>query len=226
MQLEPGTRLGPYEIVGPIGAGGMGEVYRAKDTRLGRTVAIKVLPADFSENRERRSRFEREANAIAGLTHPHICTLYDVGVSVPSHSEPRVPSPESRPPEPVHYLVMEHLEGQTLAERLEKGPLPVREVIEVGAQVAEALEGKEPDARADIFALGAMLYEMVAGQRPFGAESQASLIASILTAEPTPLRELARVTPPALDRLIRRCLAKTIGSIRPVSARRPLARLT
>jgi serine/threonine protein kinase len=210
-----GTTLGPYQILSKLGEGGMGEVYRAKDTRLGR-----------SENRERRSRFEREANAIAGLTHPHICTLYDVGVSVPSHSEPRVPSPESRPPEPVHYLVMEHLEGQTLAERLEKGPLPVREVIEVGAQVAEALEGKEPDARADIFALGAMLYEMVAGQRPFGAESQASLIASILTAEPTPLRELARVTPPALDRLIRRCLAKTIGSIRPVSARRPLARLT
>lgn len=272
MTLPPGSRLGPYEVVAKLGEGGMGEVYRAKDTRLGRTVAIKVLPADVAASPERRRRFEQEARAVSALNHPHICVLYDVGSAAPSE-------PPGAPP--TDFLVMEHLEGQSLAERLERGPLPVREVLTIGAQVADALakahrhgilhrdikpgnvmltkagaklldfglakarpgmaaledgrtvsmtrgpmteaglvvgtvpymapevlEGKEADARVDIFALGAMLYEMVAGRRPFGGESQASLIAAILTAEPAPLTEAATVTPPALDRLIRRCIAK------------------
>src|SRR5687767_13166893 len=112
MALASGSRLGPYQILGPLGAGGMGEVYRARDTRLDRTVAIKILPSELSQDPERRSRLEREAKVIAALTHPHICTLYDVG----NH-------------EGVEFLVMELLEGQTLAARLESGPLPIAEVL-------------------------------------------------------------------------------------------------
>ena len=113
MPLAAGTRLGPYEILGLIGAGGMGEVYKARDTRLDRTVAIKVLPAELSADPDRRARFEREARAVAALAHPHICTLYDIGEAYLANPESRVPNPV-----PIHYLVMEHLAGETLAERL------------------------------------------------------------------------------------------------------------
>src|SRR5262249_24944661 len=123
MSLGGGTRLGPYEIVDAIGAGGMGEVYRAKDTRLDRTVALKILSADFSGNSDRRQRFEREARTISSLSHPHICSLYDVGIQ-----------------DGIDYLVMEFLEGETLAERLKKGPLPMDQVLRFGMQIAEALD--------------------------------------------------------------------------------------
>src|SRR5881296_1661253 len=115
MTLQPGTRLGPYEIVASIGAGGMGEVYRGRDTRLGRTVAIKVLPADLGNRPELRERFEREARAVSSLNHPNICTLYDVGEQ-----------------EGVDYLVMELLEGESLASRLTRGPLPVDQALRIG----------------------------------------------------------------------------------------------
>src|SRR5262252_8047758 len=123
MPLASGTRLGPYEILAPAGAGGMGEVYRARDTRLERTVAIKILPAQFSSDPVRKQRFEREAKAISSLNHPHICTLHDVGSQ-----------------DGVDYLVMECLEGETLAKRMEKGPLPLEQVLKYGAQVADALD--------------------------------------------------------------------------------------
>ncbi len=123
MGLLAGTRLGPYEIVGPLGAGGMGEVYRARDTRLGRDVAIKVLPASFTADAGAKARFEREAKTISGLNHPHICVLYDVG-----HQDG------------ADFLVMECVEGETLAKRLEKGPLPLELVVKFGAQIAEALD--------------------------------------------------------------------------------------
>src|SRR5213080_2710666 len=119
MPLSSGTRLGPYEILAPIGAGGMGEVYRARDTRLDRSVAIKILPTEFATNQKLKMRFEREAKTISQLNHPHICTLYDVGEG---------------------YLVMELLEGETLAEKLNKGPLPIEQVLRYGVQIAEALE--------------------------------------------------------------------------------------
>ena len=120
--LNPGTRLGPYEIVAPLGAGGMGEVYKARDTRLDRTVAIKVLPAHVRDQPELRERFEREARAIASLSHPHICPLYDIG---------EVPNPQSQipNPEPIQFLVMEYLEGETLARRLQKGALPIDQAL-------------------------------------------------------------------------------------------------
>src|SRR5215216_4656015 len=121
--LTPGTRLGPYEIVAPLGAGGMGEVYRAKDTRLGREVAIKVLPVHLSAQPEIRARFEREAKTISSLNHPNICTLFDMGREGDTD-----------------YLVMELVEGETLAARLAKGALPLAEVLKFGAQVADALD--------------------------------------------------------------------------------------
>jgi len=123
MSLAVGARLGPYEVTGSLGAGGMGEVYKARDTRLDRTVAIKVLPQELSTDAKRRARFEREAKTIAGLSHPHICTLHDVGEHRGST-----------------YLVMEHLEGETLADRLRRGPLPVAQALEFGAQIADALD--------------------------------------------------------------------------------------
>src|SRR5499425_2263590 len=123
MTVAPGTRLGPYEILAPLGAGGMGEVYRARDTRLERTVAIKILPAQFSADTVRKQRFEREAKAISQLNHPHICTLHDVGSQ-----------------DGIEYLVMECVEGETLAKRLEKGPLPLEQVLKYGAQIADALD--------------------------------------------------------------------------------------
>jgi serine/threonine protein kinase len=123
MVLSSGARLGPYEIQAAIGAGGMGEVYKARDTRLDRTVAIKILPAELSADPDRRVRFEREARAIAALSHPHICTLHDIGTD---HG--------------TTYLVMEHLAGETLADRLRRGPLPVAQALELGAQIADALD--------------------------------------------------------------------------------------
>jgi len=123
MPLLPGAHLGPYEIAGPLGSGGMGEVYRARDTRLERTVAIKILPAQFSADPVRKQRFEREAKTISSLNHPHICVLHDVG----SHDG-------------IDYLVMECVEGETLAKRLEKGSLPLDQVLKYGAQIADALD--------------------------------------------------------------------------------------
>src|ERR1700716_2662316 len=123
MALASGTKLGPYEIQSPLGAGGMGEVYRAMDTRLDRTVAIKVLASHLSSSPELKQRMEREARAISSLNHPHICHLYDIGSQ-----------------DGTDYLVMEFLEGETLAERLERGPLPVKQVLERGIEIAEALE--------------------------------------------------------------------------------------
>src|SRR5438132_65238 len=119
MEAAPGTRLGPYELVARVGAGGMGEVWRAKDTRLDRSVAVKILPAEFAGNAQLRTRFEREAKTISQLNHPNICALYDVGDS---------------------YLVMELLDGETLADRIERGPLPIHETLKYGAQIADALD--------------------------------------------------------------------------------------
>src|SRR6476646_4391113 len=122
MTLAAGSKLGPYEILDQIGAGGMGEVYRARDTRLDRTVAVKVLPRRFAEDAEMRRRFEREARAISALTHPHICALHDVGSQ-----------------EGIEYLVMEYLDGETLADRLARGPLPAAQALRFGAEIADAL---------------------------------------------------------------------------------------
>src|SRR5262245_30834292 len=123
MPLAAGTRLGPYEILAPLGVGGMGEVYRARDTRLGREVAVKVLPASLSKSPEVRARFEREARTVSSLNHPHICTLHDVGREGETD-----------------FLVMELVEGETLAQRLARGPLPPAEVLELGSEIAEALD--------------------------------------------------------------------------------------
>jgi serine/threonine protein kinase len=265
MALSPGTKLGPYEVVAPLGAGGMGEVYRAKDTRLGRDVAIKVLPADVSVDEERRQRFEREARTISSLNHPNICALYDVGNQ-----------------DGMEYLVLEYVEGETLEKRLENGPLPTKILLRHGIEIAEALEkahrngiihrdlkpanimmtksgaklldfglakwstaslleaetlktltgtpgklteqgailgtfrymapeqleGKEVDTRTDLFAFGEVLYEMATGVPAFSGKSKASLIAAILTAEPSPISKLQPVSPAALDQLVRSCLAK------------------
>ena len=258
--LEPGARLGPYEILGSIGSGGMGEVYRAQDTRLDRIVAIKVLASHFSSHPEARERFEREARAVSSLNHPHICTLHDVGSQ-----------------DGIDYLVMEYLDGETLAARLSRGALPFRPALKLAIQIADALEeahskgvvhrdlkpanvmlsksgvklldfglakkaleflrepeepakapltnpgaimgtaqymapeqleGKDADARTDIFAFGAVLYEMLTGRRAFEGKSDFSIIAAIMSSEPAPASSLQPLTPPALDRLIRTSLAK------------------
>src|SRR6201997_1676875 len=123
MSLSAGARLGPYEVLSPIGAGGMGEVYKARDTRLERTVAVKVLPRHLSESSDVRQRFEREAKTISSLSHPHICALYDVGNQ-----------------DGVEYLVMEFLEGETLSDRLARGALPLDQVLRYGIEIAEALD--------------------------------------------------------------------------------------
>ncbi len=264
MSLISGSRLGPYEVLSPLGAGGMGEVYKAKDARLERTVAIKVLPTQLSSSEEVRQRFEREAKTISQLSHPHICAIYDVGNQ-----------------DGVEYLVMEYLEGETLAERLVKGPLPTEQTLRYGIEIAgaldkahrqgivhrdlkpanvmltksgvklldfglakavqpassaatltslptegpaltaegtilgtfqymapEQLEAKEADARTDIFAFGAVLYEMATGQKAFSGRSRASLIGAILKDEPPPIATIQPMTPPALDRVVRTCLAK------------------
>ncbi len=271
MTLAPGMRLGPYEIVGPLGAGGMGEVYRAKDTRLGREVAVKVLPQHLSESPEVRARFEREARTVSSLNHPHICTLHDVGQEGG-----------------VDYLVMELVEGETLASRLERSALPMPDVLRIGMQIADALdrahragvvhrdlkpanimltrsgaklmdfglaratglaggpvggsgtlatmthsptmaqpltaqgsilgtfqymspeqmEGGEADARSDLWALGCVLYEMATGHKAFAGKGQASLIGAIMNSEPPPMTGIVPLTPPALERLVKACLAK------------------
>lgn len=268
MPLSPGNKLGPYEIQSPLGAGGMGEVYRARDTRLDRSVAIKILPEHLSGNAEARQRFEREARAISSLNHPNICTLHDIG-----HQDG------------TDFLVMELLEGETLANRLLKGPLAPDQVLKYGIDICEGLErahkdgvvhrdlkpgnimltktgaklmdfglaktvcaepppstgltatlvtpnasqpltakgtvvgtfqylapeqveGKEADERGDIFALGAVLYEMATGKRAFAGNNQASVVAAILASDPPPVSAVQPMSPPALDRVIRNCLAK------------------
>jgi eukaryotic-like serine/threonine-protein kinase len=264
MTLTAGSRLGPYEILAPLGAGGMGEVWKARDTRLERTVAIKVLPQHLSASPESRQRLEREAKTISQLSHPHICALYDVGNQ-----------------DGVEYLVMEYLEGETLADRMAKSALPLEQTLRYGTEIADALEkahrrgivhrdlkpgnvmitksgvklldfglarvtspnesagnlsawqtqekpltaegailgtfqymapeqleGRGADARSDIFALGAVLYEMATGRKAFSGTSQASLISSIMTSEPAPISSVQRMTPLALDRVVKTCLAK------------------
>jgi len=261
MSLAPGSQLGPYEILASLGAGGMGEVYRARDHRLDRTVAIKVLSASQDTDPERRERFAREARAIARLSHPNICALHDVGDY-----------------NGTVFLVMELVEGETLADRLETGPIPLDRALPIAVQVAEALdaahkkgvihrdlkpsnlmitptgvklldfgvaklndaddaaivgetktswvtdretaigtlpymapeqiESRDVDARTDIFSFGVMVFEMIAGRRPFGGNTRASLMAAIVGAEPLSLAELQPGTPPILERLIARCLAK------------------
>jgi len=256
-------KLGPYEILSPIGAGGMGEVYKARDTRLERMVAVKVLPAHMSASAETRQRFEREAKTISQLSHPHICALYDVGREGETE-----------------YLVMEYLEGETLSDRLARGSLPLETTLRYGQEIADALdkahrqgivhrdlkpanvmltksgvklldfglakaiepaapqgsltsmptrqgltqegtilgtfqymapeqlEGKEADARTDVFAFGAVLYEMATARKAFSAASQASLITAIMSSEPPSISTVQPMSPPALDRVIRTCLAK------------------
>ncbi|MDP6580128.1 MAG: serine/threonine-protein kinase, partial [Vicinamibacterales bacterium] len=264
MALNPGVTLGPYEIESPLGAGGMGEVYKARDTRLDRTVAIKVLPAHIAADPDARERFEREAKAVAALNHPHICTLHDIGRE-----------------DGTDFLVLELLEGESLAQRLEQGALPPEQALRIGIEIADALdkahrqgivhrdlkpgnimltksgaklldfglakvgpsvqaetvgvtaaptqasltqagailgtfqymapeqlEGKDADARTDLFAFGVMLYEMLTGRRAFEAESQASLIGAIMTAQPAPLLDLQPVSSSALQRLVTTCLEK------------------
>jgi eukaryotic-like serine/threonine-protein kinase len=262
--LGMGQRLGPYEITGTLGTGGMGEVYRARDTRLGRSVAIKVLPPEMVADAARRLRFEREARAIAALSHPHICPIYDVGREGP-----------------IDFLVMEHLEGHTLAERLRTGPLAVEQALTISVQIGQGLaaahrkgivhcdlkpanvmltetgaklldfglasvggrapiqtapeflsavtqsgafassativgtapymspeqaRGERLDARTDVFSFGCVLYEMLAGDRPFGGATAPDVIASVLQDEP-PRLPADRVSS-SLDLVVRRCLAK------------------
>jgi Tol biopolymer transport system component/phosphotransferase system HPr-like phosphotransfer protein len=260
MTITTGSRLGPYEMVALLGAGGMGEVYKARDTRLDRSVAIKVLPREFADNAQLKLRFEREAKTISQLTHPHICTLYDIGND-----------------QGVEYLVMELLDGETLADRIARGSLPMRDVLRYGGEIAtaldrahragvvhrdlkpgnvmitksgaklldfglakggtleitadgatqqkaltqegtilgtfqymapEQLEGTEADARTDIFAFGALLYEMATGRRAFDGKTKTSLIASIVGGEPKPIREIQPLTPPAFEHVVAKCLAK------------------
>ncbi|MEI6669877.1 MAG: protein kinase [Acidobacteriota bacterium] len=275
MSLAPGTRLGSYEVVAPLGAGGMGEVYRARDTRLDRTVAIKVLLPDVAADGERRERFQREARAVAALNHPHIAILYDIGeVPNPDSNDPRSPT--------VQYLVMEYLDGESLAARIARGALPLDEALRHAIAIADALdkahragivhrdlkpanvmltktgaklldfgvaklrptapgavarmtaapttgppltgqgtilgtlhymapeqlEGKEVDARADIFSFGALVYEMVTGKKTFDGTSPASVIGAILKDEPPAMSAAQPVSPAMLDRTIMTCLAK------------------
>jgi len=263
MPLAPGTQLGPYEILAPLGSGGMGEVYRARDTRLDRTVAIKILPAHLSTDPASKLRFEREAKTVSTLNHPNICSLFDVGSQ-----------------DGIEFLVMECIEGESLAQRLAKGALPVEQVLKIGMEIADALdkahrsgvvhrdlkpgnimitktgaklldfglakpaispissvtvtavaasspvteqgmlvgtfqymspeqvEGKELDGRSDIFSFGAVLYEMLTGQRAFEGKSQLSVASAILEKEPASITSQKPLTPSSLDHVVCRCLAK------------------
>src|SRR5262245_52794668 len=263
MAVSDGTRLGPYEVVALIGAGGMGEVYKARDTRLDRTVAIKVLSTALQADPHLRERVHREARAISRLDHPNICALYDIG--------------EDRG---LTFLVMQYLEGESLADRLRKGPLPINEILACAIQIGGALDsahragiihrdlkpgnimltkggarlldfglakirptgvgvvadasatrtmpltgeasiigtlpymapeqvqGKESDHRADIWAFGCVVYEMVAGTRAFGGETNADLISAIMSSEPAPISE-TQAAAPTLDRVVRTCVAKS-----------------
>jgi serine/threonine protein kinase len=261
--LGAGARFGAFEVLERIGAGGMGEVYRARDTRLDRTVALKVVRTSKLRGRDRIDRFKREARAVSRLSHPHICALYDIGEQ-----------------DGEAFLVMEYVPGETLAQRLERGPLRIEEVLRYGVQITEALdtahrngvvhrdlkpsnimlardgaklldfglaklreidsprasdastmslglsedglilgtlpymapeqlEGKPVDARADLFALGTVLYEMTTGEPAFRGSSKASVIVAILSEEPPAPVTRQPLTPALLDRSIRRCLAKT-----------------
>jgi Tol biopolymer transport system component len=263
--LQTGTRLGPYEILSALGAGGMGEVYRARDARLDRSVAIKVLAPHFALDPDLRARFEREARAVAALDHPHVCGIYDVGEG-----------------DGTHFIVMPFLEGHTLAARLQKGALPLDQVLTIATEIADALdkahrqgivhrdlkpanimltkagsklldfglaklktpggpismsgmsrfatsapgtaqgtilgtvqymapeqvEGRDADARSDIWALGAVIYEMATGTRPFRGDTPASVIGAILKDVPPSISSLQPLTPAALDRTVSVCLAK------------------
>ncbi len=263
MRIDPGTRVGPYDVLAPLGAGGMGVVYRARDTRLGRDVAVKFLPAEFAADPERVRRFEQEARATGALNHPNVLAVYDVG----AHGG------ES-------FLVTELLEGETLRERLSGGALPVRKAVDLATQIArglaaahekgivhrdlkpenlfvtkdghvkvldfglakvasgatgaektvttppaeltgdgvvlgtagymapEQVRGLPADARSDIFALGCIVYEMLSGRRAFRGETSAETMTAILREEPDDLAASGRAIPPALDRVVRRCLEK------------------
>src|SRR5215475_580847 len=166
MPLAPGTKLGPFEITSPLGAGGMGEVYRARDTRLGRDVAVKILPKELSADTARKLRFEREAKTISGLNHPNICVLHDVGSQ-----------------DGIDYLVMECVEGETLAKRLEKGPLPLEQVLKYGAQVADALEKahRAGIVHRDLKPGNIMLTASAAKLLDFGLAKPAAPIANLAT---------------------------------------------
>jgi Tol biopolymer transport system component len=164
MPLQAGSRLGPYELVSPIGAGGMGEVWRGRDTRLDRSVAVKILPATFAQDEQFRERFEREARTISSLNHPHICTLFDVG-----HEDD------------THFLVMELVEGETLADRLQRGPLPLDQVVKLGAQVAEALDGahKQGIVHRDLKPANVMLTKAGAKLLDFGLARSGAAVAGL-----------------------------------------------
>ena len=259
MPLAAGDRLGPYEILGLIGSGGMGEVYRARDPRLGRDVAIKVISTDEAPSAERLRRFEDEARAVASLSHPNVLAVFDVG---------------TRGVEP--YVVFELLEGETLRQRLQRGPLPPRSAVEAGVQACRGLQaaharrilhrdlkpenlfltsdgfvkildfglakltrgegadagaertqtvagvvmgtpgylspeqarGQEADARSDIFALGAILYEALSGKRAFAGATAADAISAILHEDPPPVRTASGPLVSPVERVVRRCLAK------------------
>src|SRR3954465_13448845 len=267
MALTPGTRLGPYEIVALVGAGGMGEVYRARDTRLERTVALKVLPAVLAGDASLRERFEREARAISSLQHPHICALYDVGRE-----------------DQLDFLILEFLEGDTLAARLAAGPVAPPVALKIAIEICDALdrahrsgivhrdlkpanvmlttagaklldfglaktaapvvavtglsmmpttphgvtqqgailgtfqymapeqiEGLEADGRTDIFAFGALLFEMLTGRTAFEGKTRASLLGAILKDEPPRVSAVQPLAPKAVDRIVATCLAKDPG---------------
>jgi eukaryotic-like serine/threonine-protein kinase len=262
MALPVGTRFGPYEILSPAGAGGMGEVYRARDTRLGREVAIKILPAAFASDADRLHRFEQEVRVLSTLSHPNVLAVYDVGESGG-----------------LHYFVTEFLEGKDLRERLTASAIPVRKSVEIAIQVAhglaaahekgiihrdlkpenvfitndgrvklldfglakpvtatavagsdatqtvasrvgevlgtvgymapEQVRGKSADHRADLFAFGTVLYEMISGQRAFRGDSSVEVMNAILKEDPPEIASAERNVPPAIDRIIRRCLEKS-----------------
>ena len=297
--MKTGDTLGPYRVLEKLGEGGMGEVYKANDTRLDRIVALKMLPAALAADPQFCERFAREAKSISALSHPNICTLFDVGStpstgSAPSTSSGQAGSAEGAGGPHVDYLVMEYLEGETLATRLERGALPLADALRIATEIASALDkahrqgivhrdlkpgnimlvksggarsnqtqaklldfglakigpagtlsgaaptglatsprptaepltargtilgtfqymapeqidGEEADARTDIFAFGAVLFEMLTGRRAFSGKSQASLLGAILKEQPPPVSQVAPVAPPALDHVVGVCLAK------------------